>query len=681
MHGIKFMACYFVMKTATTGLILLFLFLHCIGASAQQLVIKGQKKLKTRQGEPLTLRLSDVKVDADKSLNYPNGFYLLIDDGDHYSVNGNTIIPDQNFVGELNVPVRVTNAKRTSERFTVEINVRATGNGGNDNDDDDDEGEGDDDNDDDGNGSGDGDGDGDGNGNGDGDGNGNGNGGPGASHQKPTILSQVTVEINKGQSFKLELTHLVVNDPDSNFPKDFILKVEPGANYSVSGTTITPASNFTGRLTVSVKVNDGHSDSNPFDFKINVMETIRPNVKPVITGQTTLSTFKNEPLMLALTHLSVTDPDNPYPSGFTLVVLPGANYSVSGNTVTPAAGFSGIITIQVKVNDGREDSNVFDLRVSVIERGTLQIVGHTPISILEDSAYVVKPGDLKVSDPSDTYPSGYTLSVLPGENYTVEGQLIRPKANYAGSLTVPLKISKGNTSSNTFSALVIVHPINDAPTFSIFDNIPIGSPAIANNVAIASEVVTADVDNERLAYAEIAIDSPMVNTELSFTISDRIRGAYDIKKGLLIFIGEATLAEYDKAIRSVTFSSMDSLRNDLTITFRLNDGSSYSPTYTKVITNRGAELQLTIPTAFTPNNDNANDTWEISLLQLTDEISVQLRVYNQRGLLLFETDSFTKPWDGRFNGELLPSDSYFYTLIVSDQARRVRRDGVVTILR
>lgn len=689
------------MKIAANLTVLCFLILWCGVAPAQQLVIKDQKKLKTRQGQAITLRLKDLKVDADKSLKYPKDFYLLIDDGDNYSVSGNTVNPDPSFVGQLKVGVRVSNGSQTSNKFMVEIEVHATGNGnnnGNDGEDDDDgdgsggdDGEDDDDDggndgeDDDGDGGNDDDGGDDGgNDNDDDDDDGEddgGNGGPVATNQKPAVINQVSIQINNNESFKLELSHLVVADPDSNYPSDFILKVESGSNYSVSGNTIKPSLNFTGILTVKVRVNDGHTDSDAFDFKITVKETARINVKPVITGQTTLSTFKNESLTLKLTDLVVTDPDNPYPSGFILVLLPGANYTMSGNTVTPASGFLGMLVVQVKVNDGKDDSNVFDLRLSVVERGTLQIIGHSPITMLEDSAYVVKPADLRVSDPSDTYPTGYTLQLMPGDNYTTAGQTIRPKANFFGNLTVPIKIAKGGTASNTFNVLITVQPVNDAPRFVTFDTTPIGSPAIANNVPIAPEATTGDVDNERLAYAEIAIDSPMVNTELSFTSSERIRGAYDINKGLLVFIGDATLQEYDQAIRSVTFSSMDSLRKELTVTLRLNDGSSYSPSYTKVIANGGAELQLTIPTAFTPNNDNANDTWEISLLQRTDNTQVQLRVYNQKGLLLFESNSFSNAWNGKFNGELLPADSYFYTIIVTDLKRRVRKDGVVTILR
>jgi gliding motility-associated-like protein len=90
---------------------------------------------------------------------------------------------------------------------------------------------------------------------------------------------------------------------------------------------------------------------------------------------------------------------------------------------------------------------------------------------------------------------------------------------------------------------------------------------------------------------------------------------------------------------------------------------------------------LDIPTAFTPNGDNVNDTWEITPLQQHESTTIKLKIYNRQGLFLFESDSFTKRWDGRFNGEVLPADSYFFTIEIANGGRVEQRNGAVTILR
>lgn len=74
--------------------------------------------------------------------------------------------------------------------------------------------------------------------------------------------------------------------------------------------------------------------------------------------------------------LTVTDVDNIYPSGFTLTALAGANYSLVGNTVTPALNFFGTLSVPVKVNDGGLDSDTFPLTLRTggsVERERLPV--------------------------------------------------------------------------------------------------------------------------------------------------------------------------------------------------------------------------------------------------------------------------------------------------------------------
>jgi hypothetical protein len=94
--------------------------------------------------------------------------------------------------------------------------------------------------------------------------------------------------------------------------------------------------------------------------------TVTPvNDAPQITGQQSLSTPEDTALTIALSDLTVVDPDNTYPTGFTLIVQDGANYTHNGADITPAADFNGTLTVPVRVNDGQLDSNVYNLQVTV----------------------------------------------------------------------------------------------------------------------------------------------------------------------------------------------------------------------------------------------------------------------------------------------------------------------------
>ena len=102
--------------------------------------------------------------------------------------------------------------------------------------------------------------------------------------------------------------------------------------------TITPAADFNGTLTVPVLVNDGTADSEVVDLAVTVTAV---NDAPVITGQNPLSTAEETDLTITLNDLTVDDPDNTYPTGFSLTVQDGNDYTHTGNTITPAADFNG----------------------------------------------------------------------------------------------------------------------------------------------------------------------------------------------------------------------------------------------------------------------------------------------------------------------------------------------------
>ncbi|MEM7550921.1 MAG: putative Ig domain-containing protein [Bacteroidota bacterium] len=88
-------------------------------------------------------------------------------------------------------------------------------------------------------------------------------------------------------------------------------------------------------------------------------------VAPEITGQNTLSICEEESLLITLSDLTVNDPDNVFPDDFTLFIQDGTNYSRSGNTITPASGFSGILSVPITVSASGESSPVFNLQITV----------------------------------------------------------------------------------------------------------------------------------------------------------------------------------------------------------------------------------------------------------------------------------------------------------------------------
>jgi len=93
-----------------------------------------------------------------------------------------------------------------------------------------------------------------------------------------------------------------------------------------------------------------------------------------------------------------------------------------------------------------------------------------------------------------------------------------------------------------------------------------------------------------------------------------------------------------------------------------------------------SDENIQIPTIFTPNNDDSNDTWK-PLVGSPSISVVRVSVYNRWGQLVFEGVGNDAVWDGRQNEEPAPSDVYGYLIEFQCAGLQVTRAGEVTLVR
>jgi gliding motility-associated-like protein len=102
--------------------------------------------------------------------------------------------------------------------------------------------------------------------------------------------------------------------------------------------------------------------------------------------------------------------------------------------------------------------------------------------------------------------------------------------------------------------------------------------------------------------------------------------------------------------------------------------------------NIGSEIYtVTIPSyklanLFTPNNDDTNDYFTILLdpgLTITD-----FKVFSRWGKMVYDNDNPAEGWDGKFDGQELPSDVYAYLITLRfDDGSLITLRGDVTLVR
>jgi gliding motility-associated-like protein len=89
---------------------------------------------------------------------------------------------------------------------------------------------------------------------------------------------------------------------------------------------------------------------------------------------------------------------------------------------------------------------------------------------------------------------------------------------------------------------------------------------------------------------------------------------------------------------------------------------------------------LDVSSAFTPDGDGINDTWLIAELS-TRYPNNNVTIFNRWGQVLYNSDGYLIPWDGKFDNKDLPVGSYYYIIDFNDALDTPNATGIVTIIR
>ena len=75
---------------------------------------------------------------------------------------------------------------------------------------------------------------------------------------------------------------------------------------------------------------------------------------------------------------------------------------------------------------------------------------------------------------------------------------------------------------------------------------------------------------------------------------------------------------------------------------------------------------------FSPNDDGDNDVWQIENLDVYRDAHITIEIFDRNGKqILKSTGAEFRGWDGRFNGQLMPSTDYWYLIYVEQTGERI----------
>ena len=153
--------------------------------------------------------------------------------------------------------------------------------------------------------------------------------------------------------------------------------------------------------------------------------------------------------------------------------------------------------------------------------------------------------------------------------------------------TVSFVATDGSLSSSPAIRVISFIPASNAPVLSGVESAPVNYTQNDPAVLITSSLLVADPVNANLTGATIRISTNYISGQdfLKFTNTSKIVGSWDAKNGLLTLSGTDSVANYQNAIRSITFNDLNGnpVQTTKVISFQVSDSQSSSNVVTRNI--------------------------------------------------------------------------------------------------
>ncbi len=174
-------------------------------------------------------------------------------------------------------------------------------------------------------------------------------------------------------------------------------------------------------------------------------------------------------------------------------------------------------------------------------------------------------------------------------HYDPNGQFAGLGTGQTATDSFTYQVSDGFQLSNSATVTVTVTGVSTPPVISNIETTPLGYQAQSPPVAITATLTLSDSDDATMSGATASITSGFDSSAdtLSFTNQNGITGSYNPGLGVLTLTGNASVADYQAALRSVEFSTSDSSASPAarTVSFTVTDslGATSTGTAQRVI--------------------------------------------------------------------------------------------------
>jgi large repetitive protein len=360
---------------------------------------------------------------------------------------------------------------------------------------------------------------------------------------------------------------------------------------------------------------------------------------------------ENLPIASLIGILSEVDQDATDSHVFTLTNNPTINngfFQISGNQLLSAVEFDfetqNTYTAEIIVTDSGNETFVKQFTISI--RDTNDVPTDISLSynmISEKLSAGTLLGDFTTSDQDTLDAHTYTLAAGTGDadnsSFTISGnQLFSSEVfDFEEKSTYKIRVRTTDLAGTFYekSFQITIKDENDSPTDIIIEQLWVTEDNDAN--FLISDIITIDQDSwDNHTYALVAGEGDTDNSQFTIINNElfiNFKTNYEVQKS------------YSFRIRS-TDDAGEFIEKDFVLTVKDIDGNNiplYSANY------------------ISPNGDGKNDYWIIPNVEIYKNFS--LHIFNEQGLTVYQrNEGYDNSFDGRFNGNPLPSGIYYYVL-------------------
>ena len=217
-----------------------------------------------------------------------------------------------------------------------------------------------------------------------------------------------------------------------------------------------------------------------------------------ITGQNSLSTAEDTSLTLTIADFTFSQTPS------TLSVLPGTNYTVEDNTVTPSANFNGTLSVNVSATANNTNSATFNANVSVLAVNDAPIANDDSSTVEQDSNtnnidVISNDTDVDINDVISVVSAtaNGTGTVTLASNTIV----YTPAAGFNSTETITYSITDGTETATGTLTVTVVAPVPNIPPVPENDT---ATTITGNSITIAVLTNDSDADNDSLSIASVS---------------------------------------------------------------------------------------------------------------------------------------------------------------------------------